>query len=126
MCFTEVVVEGELVIVPNLDGQSRSQFGLSFINTPEMFLRTHGETRGIQREAREVLSVHDFYTHYKLIFMYGKHFCSAHLKTKDKTSEDPKNRPKIHLNRTYRHLGCHDIRHMDYRDQKNSQQLYYQ
>lgn len=44
VCFTEVVVEGELVIVPNLDGQSRSQFGLSFINTPEMFLRTHGET----------------------------------------------------------------------------------
>lgn len=59
VCFTEVVVEGELVIVPNLDGQSRSQFGLSFINTPEMFLRTHGETRGIKRDAREVLSVHD-------------------------------------------------------------------
>lgn len=46
MCFTEVVVKGELVIVPNLDGQSRNQFSLLFVNTPEMFLQTHRETRG--------------------------------------------------------------------------------
>lgn len=50
MCFTEVVVEGELVVVPDLDGQFRSQFSLSFINTPEMFLQTQRETRGETKE----------------------------------------------------------------------------
>lgn len=39
--FTQVVVEGELVVVPHLDGESGGQLGLSFVDAPEMFLRTN-------------------------------------------------------------------------------------
>lgn len=54
MCFTEVVVEGELVIVPDLDGQARSHFSLGFIQTPEMFLQT--------QRVCQVLSFCDLYS----------------------------------------------------------------
>lgn len=36
--LTEVVVEGELVIVPDLDGEFWRYLGLSFVQTPEMLL----------------------------------------------------------------------------------------
>lgn len=39
-CFTKVVVEGELVIVPDLDHQFWDHFSLRFIQTPEMCLQT--------------------------------------------------------------------------------------
>lgn len=45
--LTEVVVKGELVIVPNLDGEFRSKFSLGFIDAPEVFL----QTREKQKEA---------------------------------------------------------------------------
>lgn len=50
-CFTEVVVEGELVVVPDLQGELGSQFGLGLIQTPEVFLHTHTHTRTHQTHA---------------------------------------------------------------------------
>lgn len=37
-CLTQVVIEGELVVVPDLDRELWSHFGFRFIQTPEMFL----------------------------------------------------------------------------------------
>ena len=43
---TKVIVKGELVIVPDLDGEFRSNLLLRLIHTPEVFLQTDRQTDG--------------------------------------------------------------------------------